>query len=176
MPYVDLYGRNPNIAATTFHYAYPLVGQTPPAPGRRFFFKPPQSSPIFGVEQLHVPDIGDNVVILDPTNDRYTSQRDRGGLGSYFVDADIVENEGITGVTAPVGEGMMQDMGQGGLMSHFKQSEVERTLKRSDAKAYYRGRWDSIGDFYRRASGPAQMAMAVVGGLIVWNLVGRRRR
>jgi hypothetical protein len=188
---IDLYGRNPDFARTTFAYPYPLVSETDDAPGKRYFFKPPQSNPVFGVEYLDVPNADDNIMLIDPTNGRYRRQPGIGGLGSYqspYVPCDeLTGMDGLSGCTVndPC-QGLATDMGLGGegpveqfltrASAPFKQSDDERAVRKLEAKSKAWGSWDRLGGFYQGSSSTAQTAMLVVGGLILWNLFGGRKR
>ena len=147
MPVVDLYGRNPDVEDTTFTYPYPLTWDMPKQapPGAVFFFKPAQSSPVFGVEPDDTPNAEDTTVMLDPTNVYYQKMT---GIGD------------LPGVTGEAREA-------------FRQDPSTREAKRAEARSWFSDATSDMGSFYKRSSGTAQFAIALVGALIGWNVLKR---
>lgn len=145
MPTIDMYGRNPNVEHTTFTYPYALVSDQPhtPPPGAVFFFKPPESSPVIGAEPDRTPNAEDTTVLVDPTN---------------------VYNQRMYG---------LGDISMSEVRDQFAQQPQVRTQKRAEARSWIGDAVSDMGAFYKRSSGPAQLAMTAVAVLIGWNVLKR---
>lgn len=198
MPIIDLYGRNPDTLRTAFAYPSPLVEDTPLEPGARYFYKPPESNPVFGVECEYAPDAESTVVLRDPSNPRYTGSRDAGRMGNYRAarlgfypprpTGEVLlgrEFDGIAGISpARVGHGLAGDMGQ-------EDSVVVASVRRAraafaqdeDAVARSRGEWrgaawervEAAGGFYKRQGGAGQAVIIAVIALLGWNVLKKMR-
>jgi len=178
MSYVDLYGRNPEIERTSFAYPYPLMSDTPPLRDAVTFFKPPESNPVFGVVQDFGPDADDTVALVDPTNSRYTSNRERGtlmGLGAY----DPLDGlDGLNGCSPRgFGRGMASDLGLAGYTPGKGRIPVSDSAYRSPSGPPAWGSPDGwpvlsrAAAWYRGSSGYAQVAMLGAVFLVGWNVL-----
>lgn len=199
MPVIDLYGRNPDTLRTAFAYPSPLVEDTPVEPGARYFFKPPESNPVFGVEHDYAPDAESTIVLRDPSNPRYTGSRETGGMGGYRMarlgfypprpTGEVLigrEFDGIAGITpSRLGRGLSGDLGQDDSVIVASTKKAYNAFAQDEAavarsRAEWRGAaWSGIdvaGDFYKRQGGVGQAVIITVLALLGWNIVKKLSR
>lgn len=90
MPYVSLYGRNPEVLETTFDY--PSTSLPLRRAGPTYIKLPAAASRVFGNPGLRMSDGDDNVVALDPSSVYEYTQRWK-GLGGVGGPGDEVKTD-----------------------------------------------------------------------------------
>lgn len=148
MSTIDLYGRNPDVEATAFHYPYPLVADTKQDFAQhRWFTLPSTSTPVFGSHRMPLASIEDTFVSLDPDNPRYHRQY---GLGA--LPADEAAKPWLSQRIDVAREAMNPIQGAG--------AAADKGIQ-------------TFADFWNKQETPVQMTMAAIGFVFLWNFVKR---